>query len=374
MDQVDKLDIIKQIYSTIEKPDIWRDLLVRISDTLGSSHAFIASRLSVDHSPSCFVAHGFESGHFETYQDHFYKVDWWTQGLALQSGNRFHPSHLVCNDNAFRHSEIYTDFAKPAAIRNSIGCLLAKPDSELITELAFMSGSDSNYYSKTQIEMANSLLPHIEHALEISQRMREKKPSETQHSLLDILSDAIFVCDHKAELLYFNASAQALLSHSKLFRLPSHSSGRLIFDSSAVDAKFHLALSASLCANLDSRCDRFYASDKQSVYRITLKPWFHQQLTPIGQQTIACSLVMVQACASQFEIVPQDIMLLFSLTLAEAQVCRLLCSGALVDEIAMIRHATPNTIRQQIKSCLAKTNTRNQAELVGKLIRSVTLG
>lgn len=147
MEQVDQNDIVKQIHSTIEKPELWRDILVRLSNVLGSSHAFIASRSSVDHSPSRFVAHGFESGHFETYQDHFYKVDMWTQGLAQHDANQFHPSDLVCNDKSCVHSEIYVDFAKPAAIRYSIGCLLATPDSQLITELAFMSGQDSDYYS-----------------------------------------------------------------------------------------------------------------------------------------------------------------------------------------------------------------------------------
>ncbi|MCE0559245.1 hypothetical protein [Motilimonas sp. E26] len=373
MNQVDQNDIVKQIYSTIEKPELWHDVLMRISDALGSSHAFIASRSSVDHSPSRFVAHGFEPGYFETYQDYFYKVDMWTQGLAQHDANQFHPSHLVCNDKRFVHSEIYTDFAKPAVIRNSIGCLLAKPDSPLITELAFMSGPDTRYYSQQQVAVANAFLPHIEHALEMSLRMQQANAVGTQNALLDALPEAIFVCDYQAELHYFNASAQVLLSKSKLFQLSFLSSRRLTFASSAADAQFKMALSCSASSHGTELDEHFYTRDAQNIYRVTIKPWFHQVLTPIGPHSLACSMVMIQACANQIKIYPQEIMSLFSLTLAEAEVSSLLCAGTLVDEIASIRHATSNTIRQQVKACLAKTGSRNQAELVAKIIRSFTL-
>ncbi|MFO6424090.1 helix-turn-helix transcriptional regulator [Motilimonas sp. KMU-193] len=373
MNQVDQVDIVKQIYSTIEKPELWQDVLIRLSEILGSSHAFIACRSSVDHSPSRFVAHGFESGHFETYQAHFYKVDMWTQGLARHDVNQFHPSHLVCNDKQFIHSEIYTDFAKPAAIRNSIGCLIAKPESSLITEIAFMSGPETVYYSQQQVAAANAFLPHIDHALDMSLRMQQANATNTQHALLDVLPEAIFVCGRHTELHYFNASAQVLLSKSKLFQLSTFSSRYLAFASSAVDAQFKMALGVSALTCGTEFDERFYAWDAENIYRVTIKPWFHQVATSIGPQTLACCLVMVQACASKLKIHPQEIMSLFSLTLAEAEVTSLLCAGSLVEEIAILRHATSNTIRQQIKACLAKTATRNQAELVAKVIRSVTL-
>ncbi|HDY7695815.1 TPA: helix-turn-helix transcriptional regulator [Vibrio vulnificus] len=373
MSQVDQIDIVKQIYSTIEKPELWQEVLVRLSEILGSSHAFIASRSSVDHSPSRFVAHGFESGHFETYQEHFYKVDLWTQGLAQHDANQFHASHLVCNDKDFVDSEIYSDFAKPAAIRNSIGCLLAKPDSPLITEIAFMSGPDTAYYSQQQVVAANAFLPHIDHALGMSLRMQQANAAGAQDALLDVLPEAIFVCDHHAELRYLNASAQVLLSNSTLFQSSTFFSRRLSFASAQTDAQFKLGLNQS-AAILGAEFDkRFYAWDAHIVYRVTLKPWFYQVVTPIGPHNVACCLVVVQACASRLKIHPQEIMSLFSLTLAEAEVTSLLCSGSLVDEIAVLRDATSNTIRQQIKACLAKTATRNQAELVAKVIRSFTL-
>ena len=371
MTVIDKIDIIKQIYSTIEEPHSWKDVLHNISQQLGSSHAFIASRSSIDHSPSGFYEYGFDAGHFEQYQAHFYKVDLWTQGLALHQANQFHPSHLVCDDKLFQQSEIYTDFAKPAQIRNSIGCLLARPDGELISELAFMTGPDCDYYTKEQIELANAYLPHIEHALDIAQRLNFQQPIHHRYSVLDQLSDAMFICNGQADILYINRSADAMLYQSQLFKLPSETSKRLVFGNVSIHTEFMQALNRVSQTNAQSRS--FYAWDKQNIYRVTLKPWVHQALTPLGEISYPCTLMTVQSSASKVVLQPKDIMSLFGLTLAEAEVCSLLCAGTLVNEIADKRSATPNTIRQQIKACLGKTATRNQAELVSKVILGLTL-
>jgi DNA-binding CsgD family transcriptional regulator len=56
--------------------------------------------------------------------------------------------------------------------------------------------------------------------------------------------------------------------------------------------------------------------------------------------------------------------LLYSLTKAETQVCRLLVSGYTTSEIAEIRGTKPDSIRKQINMILHKTNTRRRSDLV----------
>ncbi len=56
--------------------------------------------------------------------------------------------------------------------------------------------------------------------------------------------------------------------------------------------------------------------------------------------------------------------LLFSLTKAEAEVCRLMATGYTTTEIADIRGTKPDSIRKQINSLLTKTRTRHRSELV----------
>lgn len=69
---------------------------------------------------------------------------------------------------------------------------------------------------------------------------------------------------------------------------------------------------------------------------------------------------------------PQEPVLrqVFGFTNAEAEIAAALASGQDIDEIAQARGVRPATIRTQIKSIFAKTNTRRQAELVALLLRS----
>ena len=56
--------------------------------------------------------------------------------------------------------------------------------------------------------------------------------------------------------------------------------------------------------------------------------------------------------------------LLFSLTNAESEVCRLMVTGHTTTEIADIRGTKPGSIRKQINSLLTKTNTMQRSKVV----------
>ena len=144
-------DVTECIYDCIANPEGWRTTLGMAANYLDSSHSFIAARSAELGQPIGFFEYGFDSGYFEKYQQHFYQVDLWTQGLANYRFGEFHASHQVCNDHLFVKSEIYNDFARPANIRHSIGSLTLQPENDLIIELAFMAGRERDFYTKKQI-------------------------------------------------------------------------------------------------------------------------------------------------------------------------------------------------------------------------------
>jgi DNA-binding CsgD family transcriptional regulator len=64
--------------------------------------------------------------------------------------------------------------------------------------------------------------------------------------------------------------------------------------------------------------------------------------------------------------------MLFNLTPAEQQVCKLLIEGYATREIAECRDSSPETVRNQIKALLDKTKSRHRADLV-RLALSINL-
>ena len=365
-------EIIQQIYGTVEQPDSWQQVLHSISEHLDSTHAFIAARSSVSDEPVGFFESGFDAGYFERYQAHFYQVDVWTQGLARHRFNQFHPSHAVCDDKAFLQSEIYNDFARPAAIRHSIGCLLTPQDDDVITELAFMSGADRQHFSAPQIAAANCFLPHIEHSLGMARRLHASGSRNGDlYSILDNLAEAVVVCDGRDRILYSNRSAETLFRDGTLLSKRFGIHPQLQFGTSASQTRFEeLAQDCLISLRGGSRQRRqFFLQTPATHYRVSIKPWLHNCISPWGMTKVPSLIITVHATATQLELDAAELAREFGLTQAESAVCCLLSKGLTLTEIAAQRGSTANTIRQQIKSCLAKTETRNQAELVNRFIR-----
>jgi DNA-binding CsgD family transcriptional regulator len=61
---------------------------------------------------------------------------------------------------------------------------------------------------------------------------------------------------------------------------------------------------------------------------------------------------------------------LFGLSEAEAQLAIALCCGKTLDDVALARATSINTVKSQLKSCFIKTGTRRQSELVSLLLAS----
>lgn len=360
-------DFIQQIYTTIERPDTWQEVLGNISKDLDSTHAFIASRSGVDEEPIGFFEAGFEEGHFDKYQEHFFAVDVWTQNLAKHSFNEFHASHMVCDDKEFLKSEIYSDFARPAEIRHSIGCLMLPQEQDLITELAFMRSHGQEHYSAETIQRANIYVPHIQRSLEIAHNLRANKLEYQNYvRLFDQEQEATILCKTDGVILYGN-EASDLFWRNGVFRVLSPAMPTLVFNQSKHQQRFQ---SAGLdCIGSHRTESIFYIEFRDTQYRVTVKPWQHEQMSPVGKIITPALMVRLQASATQMELSPEMICDYFGVTNAEARVCIELCEGLVAKDIAEKLGISLYTVRDHIKMALTKTRSKNQSELVNRVIR-----
>lgn len=370
-----EIDLIKRIYSTLEQPESWTEVLSDISTHLESSHAFVAARPGVDAQPLYFVEHGFPEQHFERYEEHFYKVDVWTQSLARHRFNEFHASHDVCHDKVFLGSEIYADFAKPADIRNSIGCLVANPESELVTEIAFMNGREGGHYQESLIRSANRFVPHIQHSLSMAQRLATGiNAGQDVYAALDPLPEASLVCAHDGELLYLNTHGQSLIESANLVSVRSGIRSKLEFRNPDVQQSF-----IKVCRELrfealaEPRQCYAWSADHKRRFRIRFSPWMHKQMSPLGWQLRSAILINIQYSAQHLVISPELLREQFPLSRAESHICSLLCSGESLASISSTRGSSMNTLKQQMKSIFSKLQVCTQAELINLLLRQLTV-
>lgn len=360
-------DFIQQIYSTIERPDTWQDVLGGIAKDLNSTHAFIASRSGVDEEPLGFFETGFEEGHFDKYQNHFFSVDVWTQNLAKHSFNEFHASHQVCDDREFLKSEIYSDFAKPVDIRHSIGCLMLPQEQDLITELAFMRSLGQEHYSADTIRRANIYVPHIQKSLEIAHNLRANKLDYQNYlRLFDHDSEATILCKVDGTILYSNESSD-LFWKNRTFKLLSPVTPILVFNQAKHQQRFLTACFD--CIHSHQIESAFYIELSETQYRVTVKPWLYDRVTPLGKVSTPALIVRLQASATQMNLNPELVSDYFGLTMTESKVCIELCEGQVAKSIAGKLDISIYTVRDHIKKSLMKTRSKNQAELINKIVR-----
>lgn len=374
---IEQSDIIQMIYGTIESPDTWQAVLDKISRRTHSTHAFMAARSDIGEQPIGFYEQGFEDGHFERYQEHFYQVDVWTQGLGNNRYNQFHASHDVCDDKAFLNTEIYNDFAKPVDIRHSIGCLLAPPSENIITELAFMRGTKQEHYDRSTIETVNTFLPHIQQSLSLAQKLQGAQQEKIKvHQVFNGLNEALIVCRDLDHIEFYNSAAEQLLTTTKLFK--PNRKNQLLFQNPAFQKKYTQA--AHACLNslhgiqqsiTPSFQQQFYCSDQATRYRVQLKPWLHKRMTPWGETAIPGVVISVEACALSRYIAAEEVRELYPLTRSEADICSRLLNGMTIGAIADVRNAELSTVRQQVKSCLAKTHSNSQQDMINKILRQL---
>lgn len=365
-------DLIHQIYNAIEEPHTWQEVLANIARELNSTHIFLAARAGVDQQPFAFIESGFDDGHFELYQQYFYQVDQWTQGVAKFAPNQFHSSHYVVDDREFVKSEIYNDFARPGGIRHGMGCLMLDAEQGMMAEVGIMRGLGTDYYDETTRVAASHLIKHVQQSLAISKRMQALGARQGDfQQLLDASREAVFICSDQGAMLESNHLAQELLRGGKILKLGSLK--QLYFVDRGAQQQLEI-LKAQMGLIISGANDFTFNMQSGAIrYRVKLQPWMHSQIHALGVAKIPALMMSIRPMRGEIKPDAQDLMAIYRFTKAEADVATLLCRGVTPAEIATMRNTSLMTVRQQLKTCMNKALVHTQAELVSKLL-SFTAG
>jgi len=176
-------------------------------------------------------------------------------------------------------------------------------------------------------------------------------------SILDMIGVPIFVVEKDAHLRYANAAGEAVLTNGGPLRAVEN-----------VLTADHVPDSQRLRSAI---ANSFVAGESQVV----MMKDSGARCPPIAVIVPMRSGGEVQALVLLRQRAPSTIALvhslhqLFRLSPAEAAIAIALATGADLQEIAEERAVKLNTLRSQIASIMAKTNTRRQAELVALVAR-----
>ena len=302
---------------------------------------------------------------------HFAQHDVWALGaLERRIFGKALVGEQVVDDDAFLGSYIYNEYLKPSVdARYMVGSLVRLQGGNH-GAIGVHRPHDAKDFTLKDAERLNRLLPHVQRALEVRQRVRGiELHAGAANFVLDRLSLGVFLISATGRLLHVNVAGEEILKIGDgLQRTPDGIRACYRDD----DKRLQHLIGDLRQASPDVRS----AGGHLRIRRPSGRPAYAVMLTPVGPGLAGpstCPAVLVFVSDPGAKIVANLCVLagLFGFAPAEARLVLALMSGKQLPEIALDLGVTYNTVRTQLARAMARTETRSQVELVMLVARAL---
>jgi DNA-binding CsgD family transcriptional regulator len=259
-------------------------------------------------------------------------------------------------------SEYYNDFMKRVGFHSVLRLSLRYEDG-IWSGLSVTRPRRAGEFDHDDIVLGRTLMPHLQRAMAISQRLRH---SDITTDVMDRLEFPLLILDVCGRLIHFNPAATALLARADGLVAAKST---LHAASPAMTSRLHglIANAAGLGrGHRDASAMRLPRSSGKpalSLLAIPLRQAFEWML-PRQPSVLLCITDPEARPAAPADRLSE----LFELTRAEATIAVELLAGRDVSEIALQQGRSIHTIRLHLARIMAKTDTNRQSELMRLLL------
>ena len=214
------------------------------------------------------------------------------------------------------------------------------------------------------INSVSQFAPHLAKAIEISRPfLLLKSRFQATLEVLDRFKLGVFIMSSDGNLILKNSAADQILDMGDALRVDRH--GMLKSDLVAENTRVEELIKSLLLQQSNGKIQR---STELVLKRRSLATPYFGEITPLSEPTIIgdiTGLMIILIDPDNRKIINSSGMgKIFGLSKAENSVCQLLIEGYSTVEIAETRNVSPITVKNQIKSVLAKTGNQNRTDLI----------
>ncbi|AMO56999.1 hypothetical protein GZ77_01300 [Endozoicomonas montiporae] len=324
--------VIQLIYSTIEHPANWHGVLSALCVMTGSVKAKMAIEGSLNQTP------------------------------VYHTSQSFHPDRTKRATYSSAGEEVIRGFSTSLqAYDIDISLQLHSPQTDTLC-------------SHQCADQMSCLETHFRQACQMnleSLEVRLKRPG--YDDLLHYIRGAVVLLDNKSRVIHLNSVMESLIEQTQLLQMEPDQTLRF----SCHEQRRQYSGALSLCIQQKNspahQTPYYYIQHKHIHYKVSLHHDRDLMQSTLINPSYGHHFLVIQPCATSKSIDPNDIIQLFPMTLAEADVCSKICSGLSTEEISQLRQTSLGTTRQQIKACLTKTHSFDKAGMTSKILRSLLL-
>jgi len=361
--------LVGSIYDRVGQPEEWPALLEDLTSFVGGRVGQLAVfSLDGTRKPMWAVS-GFDRSQYRTFLYRHATEDPRLPYILSNQGKVIRAEEGV-DAAQFRETALFKEVVRPFGIEHSLVTYFAR-EADVMATLAAMRDEEAGAFRPAEVRRLAMLVPHLRRAFEFYALMRQaSERSSDLASALDLLDAAVILTDSRLRVAHANRAAEEL---AKACTGLSLDKGSLAIKDSQCSRRIARAASEALAAaSGDATITQaehiaITCGESGMLYRVSLHP-LSRRPAGTGTRVKAELAVVIRSGAPKAqENSATRLQRLFGLTSAEAILANAVASGRSLNAHAQERGIAISTVRTQLRSLFAKTETHRQGELVARL-------
>lgn len=366
-----KTGLIESVYSTILDPGAWESFLKKLVDATCSRSARMLVMNPAATRVTASLKINIDDHYHQQYVNHYVNCCPWRPELSRMNPGRLYSTylHFSCPQHDFYKTEFYNEWARGQDIHHGM-CGTVFSDSGQTVQLLIQRTRDQHHYTEEDTAFVNDLVPHIQHSFQLAGQVYNGQARAGAISIAAATEAKPFVLlNRHLKIVYCSIDAEDFLRREGLLRVAKN---RLRIDDALYDRNFNRLLRQCLKSAESRNMETPVASlcvprCRKPAVHLLVRPVHPDIPVVVGEPDVYLAVYLCDP-AARVKLSPDRLSRLYSLSGAETRVVLALVATTDSAEAAAKCHISLHTLRSHLKSIFAKTETRNRAELIKRLL------
>ncbi|MDQ1902725.1 hypothetical protein RAH32_20090 [Paracoccus sp. WLY502] len=344
----DATELIDHLYAALFNEAPWQDFVTRSCGLMPNGKAVLFFHNKASGAGAMSLTGGLDEGMVKNFNDYYHEINPWVNHAMERPLGKVMQADEMLPREVLKRTEFYQDYLRPQDIETGLGVTLHR-DAGLHVFFSIVSAD----VTQEQLEQARRsmtlLVPHLYRAFRIRSRGTEPDFVAGSGSTLQI--------DENLRVLTAEAEALRLLAQTEALSINPR--GRLV----SKDPDFLSLLQHVLSSEKPPSLQHLHVKRRTGGLPLHVCVYRPGQPGAASSERISC-FIQLEDPAVALPVGVRRFCSLHGLTGAEAGVVAGLIAGLTLNEIAVQRRTSPDTVRTQLKAIFWKTGCKRQADLV----------
>jgi len=363
------LELVDIIYDAAGDSSRWSCLLERLGEVLNGSAGSLHSQHRNSQQADVAASWNIDSDLISEYVGHYSQVNpCFGVGTLLIREGAVNPRQALCSDQVLRESEFYNDYLQRLDAFHGVAATILE-DEAASANLTIFRPMRAKPIGEAECALMRALMPHFQRAFQLHNRIQglEQKGAAAADAL-EHLAVGLVMLSAEGKALQVNQAASAILASQKGLRVTSRGMvAEIPSENLRLQRLIRGAIITGTGKGLDSGGVMMIARGVRKRSLQVLVVPLRTRALQIGKD-VPAAVVFISDPEREPISETQVFAKLFGLTPAEARLARILAGGDTLKEASEQLDVAESTVKSQLKSIFAKTDTKRQSELVRLLL------